>query len=519
MISNLRIRLKIFRYNPERDVEPKYMEYEVDADPKESLLNLLLRIRADVDPTFAFSYSCRRGVCGSCAIRVNGIPMLACQTTVEKIATMFGHEVVIEPLSVARVIRDLVIDGSSLWRRIVSGMPIRLTRFERYVAPEVMDRDIALEIQRYRKCITCLACLDACPVYSLDPSRFRGPLAMRFVYRFVADPRDSLDRVREACRSGLYLCLVCDACTAVCYHGIEIGEAVVKMRMKAFEERLAPSRLVDALEGIKDESFGNPLWIPRDERSAWLEGLSPNRRGDVLIFAGCMASYVDRESVRALAKILEIAGIEYQVLGSDEYCCGMPLYLAGDLSGLRMVAEKNLKMIRGLNVRLVITPCPSCYRALKSVYPRIGIDLRSLGLEILHSTQFLYRLLNSGKLTIAKPIHMKLTYHDPCDLGRHEGVYREPRELLRAVGAELIEMKRWGPYARCCGAGGNLRIVDPELSISIGITRLREIPENVKTVVHACPTCRIQFSDAAKEAKLSIENISIHELLLKAILS
>ena len=188
MISNLRIRLKIFRYNPERDVEPKYMEYEVDADPKESLLNLLLRIRDDIDPTFAFSYSCRRGVCGSCAIRVNGIPMLACQTTVEKIATMFGHEVVIEPLSVARVIRDLVIDGSSLWRRIVSGMPIRLTRFERYVAPEVMDRDIALEIQRYRKCITCLACLDACPVYSLDPSRFRGPLAMRFVYRFVADP-------------------------------------------------------------------------------------------------------------------------------------------------------------------------------------------------------------------------------------------------------------------------------------------------------------------------------------------
>ncbi len=511
----MKIKLRIFRFNPERDILPRYEDYEIEADPKDSLLNVLLRIRDEKDPTLAFSYSCRRGACGSCAVRVNGVPMLACQTTVEKLVEMFGYEIVVEPLTISRVVRDLVVDGATLWN-LMNRTTTRIARLERYVPPETMDPRIAVEIQRYRRCISCLACLEACPVYRLD-RRFRGPFSMRLLYRYAADPRDSLDRVREAWRDGLYLCLVCDACTAVCYQDIEVGEAVVKMRAKAFEQGLAPRRLLDALDGVKDPDFGNPLWISRDERSAWIEDLSPSDRGEILVFAGCMASYVDRDSVRALAKILEAVGFEYRVLGSEELCCGMPLYLAGDFAGMRELAEKNLKMFKELEVKTIVTPCPSCYRAMKSLYPRLGIDLEASGLRILHATQFIHNLLRSGKLKIEKPLNIELTYHDPCDLGRHEGIYREPREILKAIGARLVEMKRHGPYAMCCGAGGNLRIVDPELSISIGIERLKDIPRDVRVVAHACPTCKIQFAEAAGKAGLGIENVSIQELVMRAL--
>ncbi len=509
----MRLRIGIERFDPLKDTEPRIEWFVVEADERSTLLDVLIQIER-LDPTIAIPYSCRRGVCGSCAVMVNDVALPACSTSVLKIVKCLGNELVIKPLWLLPRLKDLVVDRSRVLDAI-DRYRYWIHRSEPYIPPEKLSKDDALNVMSYRKCSLCLSCLATCPLKQLD-RRFGGALAFRMVAERELDPRDSLDRLGMVVNEGLYECMVCDACTAVCPQEIDVGKAVIELRKEAWRRGLAPLKIKDAVESVMDPDYGNPLWMPREERGDWVKGLAPSGEGKVLIFAGCMASYVDKQSVRALAKLLEVAGIKYVVLGEKEYCCGMPLYLAGAHEEARRVAQRNVEEIRSLGVEMIVTPCPSCYRMMKTIYPELGVEFRDI--EIVHATQLLYELVNKGVIRIESKLPVVATYHDPCDLGRHEGIYEEPRFLIESVVKEFEEMKRRRDYAQCCGAGGNLRIANPRLSLAVGVERLRkDLPPNAQVLAHACPTCRIQLAEASDELGLSISNESIQELMLKAL--
>ncbi len=511
-----KIKVKVFRYNPAKDSEPYFREYIVEVDDMSTVLDVLTGIQ-EQDPTFMFMYSCRRGVCGSCAVIVNGIPVLACQTRILEIPSING-EYKIEPLYIFPVKRDLVVDTSKILRfRLVERN--RLYRVKPYIPPERIDVELSKKLEILKECTYCTLCLNACPIYALERTRFSGPITMRILATYSQDPRDGLDRISLAYMKGLYLCLTCGLCKAVCPYEIPIDTEVLNLRMRSYSRNLVPEKLVDVRESILDPELGNPLFKSRDERGYWVKDLKPSNKGRVLVFAGCMASYVDVDSVKALCKILEICGIEYQVLGSNEYCCGMPLYLMGDRSSASELAKKNLELFLKLGIERIVTPCPSCYRMFKYIYPDLGIDISSKGIEIMHSVHILLELMNKGCIETIPRVDIVATYHDPCDLGRHSGIFDEPRTIINRVVKKFIEMNnnRYKQYSVCCGAGGNLRITDPKLSLRIAVKRLEDIPQNIDVVLHACPTCKIQFIEACNSINKQIANVSLQELLLKTL--
>ncbi|RLG77791.1 MAG: hypothetical protein DRO12_01210 [Thermoprotei archaeon] len=512
-MKTLKVKARIFRFDPAKDEGPWFAEYVVEVDESASILDLLLEIKKKA-PDLAVPYSCRVGRCGSCAVVVNGIPVLACQTPVKR----FGHMLEISPLPGFRVLKDLVVDNSGILRVGVEVLSGYLRRTQPYVPPEKIPHNRVEYLHEFKQCIACGACLAACPVYSIDKHRFGGPHAMRILAQYAEDPRDGAPRVEEAALRGLYMCLTCGNCQVVCPHEIAIHRGVLALRRKAYSAERAPFKLVDVIDAIEDPETGNPLYMPRTERGAWIKGLRPTPNARTLVFAGCMASYADRGSVRALALLLELAGVEYQVLGSEELCCGMPIFLAGSWEKARKQAEKLAKMLKSRGIDVVVTPCPSCYRMLRKEYPEVlGVELE---VEVLHATQLLLDLLRKGRLKIRKRVELVVTYHDPCDLGRHMGVYDEPREILRTIpGVKLVEMLRgrYREYSRCCGAGGDLKIVDPELSLRIASERLSDVPRDAQVVLHACPTCKIQFTEASTRIGTKLQNISVQELLLTVV--
>ncbi len=509
-----RVKILVHRFNPERDTSSWYSEYEVEVNDSDTILSILLELYKQ-DTTLAFSYSCRRGVCGSCSVRVNDIPVLACRTTIGRfVSDDDDNVVVIEPIKTAKILRDLVVDKKDLWCKLARARPW-LHRVSRYVAPEYMEKSVATKLQRYRDCSYCLICVDTCPVFELRDS-FGGPLVLRILGSFNEDPRDGFRRDSVAFHEGVYECLVCDECTAVCPRGVPIGELILSLRRECFKNGIVPERVRYAVEAIKDSSYANPLWRPREERGEWCKGLkNASSSATILLYAGCMASYEDRESIVSLALILEKAGLKYNILGDKEYCCGMPLLLAGDFNGAREVASKNVEYILKSKAKLVVAPCPSCYRMMKELYPKyFGINIESMGVKVLHAVELLHELIENRKLRLRRS-EEKVTYHDPCDLGRHMNIYSEPRELINKVSGGLIEMKRNREYARCCGAGGNLRIANPELSIEIGVLRMKQTPREAEVMLHACPTCKLQLKEASIKVGLNIKHFSIQEYILE----
>ncbi len=510
------VKLRIYRFDPSTDEDERFDEYLLEAAPKDSLLNLLLKVKEEHDPTLAVSYSCRKGVCGSCTVLVNGIPMQACQTTIEFLVNTFGSTLVVEPLKSFRVLKDLVVDRRSAWNEILRTRGW-LHRLQPYFAPEFMSQDIAKILQSYRDCVFCMACSEICPVKKVGSQVFSGPHILRLIHSFSRDPRDGLDRSSVAVAEGLYKCLVCDACSEVCPRGINIGSAVLALRAEAYEKGLAPEKIKAVTEAILDETVGNPLWLSREERGKWTTNLEVTSKAGILVYAGCMASYADNDSVIALARLLEEAGLKYIVLGEKEHCCGMPLLLAGDLKGAKKLAEENARILAETGAKMLVTPCPSCYRMFKHLYPEyLDVNLEDKGIRIMHAVHLVYSLLREGRLKV-EPIETIATYHDPCDLGRHEGVYEEPRIILRSAVAGFVEMKTNKQYAQCCGAGGNLRIIDPELSLEIGVTRIKQAPKAAEIMAHACPTCKVQLKEASERAGANIEHLSIQEIVVKAL--
>ena len=453
--------VRIQRFDPDKDKEPYFRTYTVKVNDGARVLHVLHAIHDTLDPTLSYRYSCASGQCGSCAVRVNGEPVLACMEEAKDRST-------IEPINLP-VKKDLVFDLLPKLEQIASFLPKKET-----VLPKKQDIDT---IKPLRDCIECLCCLSVCP--AVDVTKFLGPTAMRQEMRLALDPRDSGDRVTDAVRDGLFTCTSCQACWKVCPKEIEIpGKAIEKLRAW-------PTSGASPCPGTSRSRHSSKR---RDGAFPAPRNRSLNRSRDVIepygpvkatvgFFVGCMYNLRQQQSALDAMEVLRRNGIRV-IIPKEQVCCGSPLIRTGQLDYVDTLKQRNIETFRSRGIDTVLTMCAGCGSTLKNDYgekPFKVIDINEL------LTQ--YGIEPPAKLNI------KATYHDPCHLLRGQGVRDQPRELVRQV-VDLVEMP-----SICCGSGGGVRSGNPEEAAALGKRRGEEIKKTgAEVVITSCPFCEFHIA-------------------------
>ncbi len=321
----------------------------------------------------------------------------------------------------------------------------------------------------------------------------------------------------------LWACTSCRACEEQCPVMISYVDKIVDMRRNLVMVRGEfPHELQKPFQGM--EVNGNPWNLSRMDRAAWSDGLNipfmtDNPTADVLYWVGCAASYDDRAKkiARATAKLLKQAGVDFAILGQEENCTGDPARRAGNEFLFAMLAEGNAATLNGYKaqggMKTVVTACPHCFNSLKNEYPDFGVKL-----AVVHHTDFLMGLVAEKKLLPEKPVAGRVVYHDSCYLGRYNGIYDSPREILRSIpGVELVEPEYWTKSrGLCCGAGGGQMWMEEQNSDRVNVKRtLQLLDTQAKTVASACPFCMTMLTDGIKSQNLeeSIKQMDVAELL------
>ena len=249
------------------------------------------------------------------------------------------------------------------------------------------------------------------------------------------------------------------------------------------------------------------------------EFMAQGKQPEVLFWVGCAGSFDDRAKkiTKAFAKILNNAKVDFAVLGTEEGCTGDPAKRAGNEFLFQMQAMMNIQVLDGYEIKKIVTTCPHCFNTLKNEYPDLGGNY-----EVLHHTQFLKSLLHEGRLKVegGKFKGKKITFHDPCYLGRANNEYEAPRELLQKLEVELVEMKRCKSRGLCCGAGGAQMFKEPEKGDKdVNVERTEEALETEPSIIAAgCPFCNTMLTDGvkAKEKEATVEVMDIAEMIANA---
>lgn len=381
-----------------------------------------------------------------------------------------------------------------------------------------MRRDI-LDI--VSKCVKCRFCFSQCPVYEVSYGWVtQGASGMtQSLYYGI-----KLNRLDEALRDILMRCTTCRSCEIICERlmaGVSLVDAVKKGRQLLMEEEIDPIREQQkALESL--QVLGNPYGKQPSKRTSWADGLDLKRldkdpgETPLLYYVGCTPSYDDRVQnvARSIAAILKEAGVAFGIL-EKEKCSGDPALVMGEWALFEDLAAENLQGFKNAGIQTIMTTSPHDFNSFLKDYPE---EIRRT--DILHYTQFLADLVHQGKLPFKKGYNRKVAYHDPCYLGKHNGIYEEPRRLLRAVpGLELVEMGRNRENSLCCGGGGGRMWADFDEPVRLAEVRVQEaLDAGAQILATACPFCLINFEDAVKvldrENDLLIRDVS--EILVEA---
>jgi heterodisulfide reductase subunit D len=241
---------------------------------------------------------------------------------------------------------------------------------------------------------------------------------------------------------------------------------------------------------------------------------------EILFWVGCSGSFDDRAKrvTKAFVKILNAVGIKFAVLGTEESCTGDPARRAGNEFLFQMQAMSNIQALNGYNIKKIVTACPHCFNTIKNEYPELGGTY-----EVIHHSTYLQQLINEGKIKLAEGDSFKgkkITYHDSCYLGRANNIYEAPREVLQALDADLVEMKRCRTTGLCCGAGGAQMFKEPEKgNKDINVERAEEaLLTGASTIAVACPFCMTMITDGVKskekEAEVKVKDLA--ELIAEA---
>lgn len=355
-------------------------------------------------------------------------------------------------------------------------------------------------------CIDCGRCEAVCPAWAAG-----RPLSPRILIQALgADLRTSVagePPVEDVFVRGVvdeataWSCLSCGACARECPALIDQPGTIIELRRHLVEEGRLDERKGDVLAGI--ERNQNPLGLPSYQRSDWLKDLgvptmAENPDAEYLYWIGCMASYDQRARSVAIAmvRILRYARVSFAVLGDEERCLGEVQRKLGDEAGFQMRAMENIALFEGYGIRKVLTHCPHCLSTLTKDYPDFGARL-----EVVHHSVLLAELLEAGRIPPPQQEAVgRLTYHDPCNLGRLGGCYDSPRKVAKlAAGPQFVELQRSGDKSFCCGAGGGNYFYKVEEQTSVSALRLQQVVDvGADTVATACPFCLGMLEDAAR---------------------
>jgi L-lactate dehydrogenase complex protein LldG len=331
-------------------------------------------------------------------------------------------------------------------------------------------------------CVGCGMCLLHCPAYKVIGPVFGSPGHMGGIGVYLAGSRGKLD---ESIDSGLYLCTSCGACTEVCPARIDTKKGLISTREKVKDFK--KGRLSEHAAVIASvKNYDNPWQVPRKQKGKWADGLGLPSKGEVLFFAGCSTSLLFPETAKKAVHLIRASGTEPAYLGQMERCCGSTVRKLGEAVLARSKVDECFKDFKRAGARTVVTSCPGCSSALNN-FPDIP---QKYGIEVLHISRFLEKRM--AELSFAKKTAFGVvTYHDPCDLGRAQSVYDEPRRLIEcATGKRVVEMARSRENSACCGSGSGVKSAFSELSFAIGEDRVSMAKAaGADTIVTSCPWC------------------------------
>ncbi|WP_030170765.1 (Fe-S)-binding protein [Spirillospora albida] len=328
----------------------------------------------------------------------------------------------------------------------------------------------------------------------------------------------------------LWSCTNCGACVEQCPVDIEHIDHILDMRrFQVMIESSFPSEAGVMLKNL--ENKGNPWGMSEMKRLEWIEELDFEvevadeklpEDTEYLFWVGCAGALEDRakKTTKAVAELLHIAGVKFAVLGPMEACTGDPARRLGMEFVFQMLGQQNVETLNEMGAKKIVATCPHCFNTLANEYPQIGGNY-----EVVHHTQLLAHLVEEGKLTPVAPIEENITYHDPCFLGRHNKVYKQPRDIMATVpGVKTQEMHRHKDRGFCCGAGGARMWMEERIGKRINTERVDEALEtNPDTVSTACPFCLVMLGDAINEkknegaAKETLEVVDVSQLLIRSI--
>jgi Fe-S oxidoreductase len=345
----------------------------------------------------------------------------------------------------------------------------------------------------FKRCYQCGLCDAVCPW-----NRVRT-FSMRRIVREAAFGFTDIEG------DDIWLCTTCGTCPQQCPRDVRQIESGVALRRIATEYGVFPTT-ARPIRGVSASltAEGNPLNEKREKRADWAEGLSVNtftEGMEILYFPCCYLCYDPRlkKVARATASVLKRAGVDFGILGSLENCCGESIRKTGDEELFRRLAKENIKTFIDHGVKKILVSSPHCYHAFKNEYAEFRVNF-----EVVHIAQYLAELAAAGRLAPGKEIARKGTYHDPCYLGRHNGVYAEPRELLKKLpGFALAEMPEAQAASLCCGGGGGRIWMETLKGERFSDLRLKQAAGvGAEVLVTACPYCITHF----EESRLTLED-------------
>jgi len=364
--------------------------------------------------------------------------------------------------------------------------------------------------EAFKLCFQCGLCDTVCPWNRV----------IAFSMRKIV--REAAFGLTEIEGEAIWRCTSCGRCPQQCPRDVKQIDSVVSLRRIATEYGVFPTS-VTPVRAIRASLIaeGNPLNEERKKRADWAEGLSVKMFTDemeVLYFPGCYPCYDPRlkKVATATANILKSAGVDFGILGSKENCCGESIRKTGDEEMFKRLARENIKTFIDNGVKKILVSSPHCYHTFKNEYPEFMVNF-----EVVHISQYLFELINDGRLEFTKEYGKKLTYHDPCYLGRHNGIYEEPREVLKKIsGLELNEMAESRVDSLCCGGGGGRIWMETPKGERFSDLRLEQAIEvGAEVLVTCCPYCIANFEDSRLTLNVAekIEIKDITEILQEVI--
>ena len=356
--------------------------------------------------------------------------------------------------------------------------------------------------EAFKRCFQCGLCDVVCP----------WNLVRTFSMRKIV--REATFGLTEIESEDIWRCTTCGRCPQQCPRDVKQIESGIALRRIATEYGVFPTP-VKPIRTVSGSLIGegNPFGEERKNRANWAEGLSVKtftEGMEVLYFPGCYLSYDPRlkKVAKATANILNRAGVDFGILGTQENCCGESIRKTGDEELFKRLARENIKTFIDNGVKKILVSSPHCFHTFKNEYPEFKVNF-----EVVHISQYVFELIHEGRLELNKEYEKKVTYHDPCYLGRHNDIYNEPREILKKIpGLELIEMPDSWVDSLCCGGGGGRIWMETQKGERFSDLRIEQAMRvGAEVLVTSCPYCIANFEDSKLTLDV-VENIEIKDI-------